>query len=133
MAGIHRSGGVVLLALCLFAAGCATVVRGPNEVLRVESFPSGARVQLSNGMTCAATPCDFRVSRNQNLTATVTRAGCQPGHVNITSRVARRGAAATAGNVVTGGFIGVAVDGATGALHELTPNPAQVRLRCTLF
>lgn len=119
---------LVLLAL----TGCATIVRGPNEVLRIASTPSGARVQLSNGMSCDATPCSLTLPRNADVTVTLSRFNCETQQVRVTSQMSRRGAAKMAGNVVlpTAGLVGVAVDGATGAPRELTPNPVEVRLTC---
>lgn len=119
------------LALLLLAAR-ATVVRGPSETLRVESTPAGAEVQLSNGQSCAATPCAFSLPRSNDVTVTVTRTDCAAAQVQVSSQFSRIGAAGMAGNAVipAAGVVGLAVDGASGAARSLTPNPVKVRLRC---
>lgn len=123
-----RLAALLFLAL----AGCATVVRGPTEVLRIASTPSGARVQLSNGMSCNATPCSLTLARNADVTVTLTRFNCETSQVRVTSQITRRGATKMAGNAVlpVAGMAGVAIDGATGATRSLTPNPLEVRLTC---
>lgn len=122
----------VMLIACLALAGCATAVRGPNEVLRIASTPSGARVQVSTGQSCKATPCKITLPRTADVTLTLSRFNCENAQVRVRSEISRRGATGMAGNVVlpVAGMVGVAVDGATGAARSLTPNPVEVRLRC---
>lgn len=121
-----------ILPALLLLAGCATVVRGPSEVLRFASTPSGARVQLSNGQGCEATPCRISVPRSADVTATFSRFNCESAQVQIVSQISRLGAAGMAGNAVipTAGVVGLAVDGASGAARSLSPNPVEARLRC---
>lgn len=118
--------GVVSVAL----AGCATITRGSNDVLVVDSTPQGASVQLSNGMSCTSTPCSFKLPRRSDIGVTVSKRGCRSVVTNVTHRTADAGAAGVAGNVLVGGIIGLGVDAATGASQDLTPNPVQVRLQC---
>lgn len=49
--------------------------------------------------------------------------------VTVMIRVATEGGVAMAGNVILGGIIGAGVDAGTGAMLDLTPNPAHVELR----
>ena len=44
------------------------------------------------------------------------------------SKFSGGGAAAGAGNLLMGGIIGAAVDGSSGAMNNLTPNPLRVTL-----
>jgi hypothetical protein len=46
----------------------------------------------------------------------------------VTSGVSNGGAAGMAGNVILGGLIGAVVDGASGAMNDLRPNPLQVAM-----
>lgn len=114
----------------LLVSGCATITRGPNQNLRVESTPPGARVQVSNGMGCDSTPCAINMSRRSNVTVTVSRAGCLPAQVQVTHATSRAGTAGLIGNAWNGGFIGVAIDAETGATQDLRPNPVRVDLLC---
>mgnify|MGYP001207986908 FL=1 len=93
------------------------------------SIPSGARVETSLGLTCAATPCTFPdVRRNSDFTVTIIKEGYQTWTGTVTHQTAGGGAAGMAGNVLVGGLIGVAVDAGSGATQELVPNPLNVTL-----
>ena len=118
----------LLVTLCI--SGCATVTRGTNDVLTVNSSPQGAQVQLSNGMSCTSTPCTFKLPRRTDLNVTVSKRGCQTVNANVTHKTANGGAAGVAGNVILGGIIGLGVDAATGASQDLVPNPLEVNLQC---
>lgn len=120
--------GIIGAALTL--SGCATLTRGSDDVLVVDSTPQGAQVQLSNGMSCTSTPCAFTLPRRSDVGVTVSRQGCRTVTTNVTHRTADGGAAAVAGNVLVGGVIGLGVDAATGASQELVPNPVNVTLQC---
>lgn len=111
-----------IAGVILTLSGCATVTRGTEEALVIESEPSGAQVKLSNGMT-GTTPTSFKVKRKDNLIVTVSKQGYETASINVTSQVAGAGGAAMAGNVLVGGIIGAAVDASTGAMNELKPNP----------
>lgn len=120
----------VLLSTLLICASCATVTRGTNEVLEINTVPTGAQVALSNGEGCDSTPCGIKLSRRSELTVKITKSGCRPVNVKVTNRTSETGGAAMAGNVLIGGFIGLGVDAASGATQELVPNPINVKLRC---
>lgn len=119
---------VAMAALSL--AGCATITRGTNDVLVVESTPQAAQVKLSNGQSCDDTPCSFKLPRKSELNLVVSKEGCKPVNVHVTNRVSGGGGAAMAGNVLVGGIIGAGVDAGTGAMLELVPNPVKVQLEC---
>lgn len=118
---------VVLFAGCSLSA-CATVTRGSSDAWVVNSEPSGAKVETSNGHQCPATPCAIKMSRKSKFTATITKAGYKPASVTVTHKTANAGAAGVAGNVLLGGVIGLGVDVATGASQDLVPNPVTVKL-----
>lgn len=113
-----------VLALC----GCATITRGTTETLSIQSEPSGASVELSNGQTCT-TPCSLEVKRKNEYLVYLRKDGFEPAQLTVTPKVAGSGAAGMTGNVLFGGIIGLGVDAATGASKSLRPNPAHVHLR----
>lgn len=117
------------LGVVLTVPACATVTRGTNTAWEVTSTPPGARVETSNGFQCQATPCSIRMPRRSEFVATLTLEGHQPATVTVTNRVATEGGVAMAGNVILGGIIGAGVDAGSGAMLDLTPNPAHVELR----
>lgn len=119
-------------ALCaaMVFSSCATVIRGVHDELRVVSVPPGADVQLSTGET-GVTPATFLRKRRDNFQVTISKPGYIPQTVNVRSKTSPSGAAAAAGNVASGGPIGVAVDAGTGAWNSLYPNPVSVALAPT--
>ena len=119
---------VGLAVTAVTMAGCATMTRGTKDVWEVTSEPPGARVETTNGMSCAATPCGLKMSRKSEFTATVSKPGYKDATISVTNKVAGAGGAAMAGNVLLGGIIGAGVDASTGAMLDLVPNPAHVVL-----
>ena len=117
------------LGVVLMLPACATVTRGTNTAWEITSTPSGARVETSNGHQCAATPCSIKMPRRSEFVATLTLPGYAPATVTVTNKVATNGGVAMAGNVLVGGVIGGGVDLASGAMLDLTPNPAHVDLQ----
>jgi hypothetical protein len=115
-------------AVVVIASGCATVTRGTKEAFVVETIPSGAEVQLSNGLSCEMTPCSLKVPRKGAFVATITKPGYETVRVNVETQVSGGGSAGMAGNVLLGGIIGAGVDAGTGAMLEHKPNPLQVTL-----
>lgn len=130
---LHRNArvGVRLVALLgatLLLPACATITRGSNQDFTVESTPPGARVSTSNGFQCESTPCTFRMPRKNGFRVTVSREGYVSQEVEVTSGVSGGGAAGMAGNVIFGGVVGAVVDGTSGAMKDLSPNPLVVVL-----
>jgi hypothetical protein len=120
---------LTLVGVALSLPACATITRGSSQEFTVESTPPGARVSTSNGFQCDATPCTFRMPRKDAFRATVSMDGYVTEERQISSGVSGGGAAGMAGNVVFGGVIGAVVDGTSGAMNDLTPNPLVVILR----
>lgn len=122
-----------ILAVAVLAAvslsACATVTRGPNTVLQVDSDPGGAQVKTSNNMACDTTPCALKMARkSENVVVTVSKDGYKPVSVTLQTKVSGAGGAGMAGNVLVGGIIGAGVDVASGAMLDLVPNPLKVTL-----
>lgn len=118
-----------LVGVALSLPACATITRGSSQEFTVQSTPPGARVSTSNGFQCDATPCTFRMPRKDEFRATVSLDGYVAQDHDIKSGISSGGAAGLAGNVIFGGVIGAVVDGSSGALNDLTPNPLIVILR----
>jgi uncharacterized protein YcfJ len=118
------AAAVMASALC----ACATVTRGTTTQFNVESTPPGAAVKTSNGFSCAATPCTFKMPRKEAFQVTVSKKGFKDATASINSEISGAGAAGLAGNVIAGGIIGMGIDATSGALNDLKPNPLQVTL-----
>ncbi len=119
-------GATAFAALQLGA--CATVTRGSSTAWEVNSVPSGAAVKTSNGMFCNSTPCSLKVKRRSDFTATLTKDGYKSAEVQVTHKIGTGGGVGMAGNVLLGGIIGAAIDGGSGAMFDLTPNPVMITL-----
>jgi hypothetical protein len=119
---------VLAFALAALCGGCATVVRGTTDEVGFNSTPSGAEVHTSNGLGCI-TPCTLTIKKNEEFVATFQKDGFLPQQVPVSRQVVSAGVAATAGNVIAGGLIGLGVDAVTGAGYEHTPNPVSVILQ----
>jgi PEGA domain len=118
----------VLAISGLSISGCATMTRGTTQSFVVESTPPGASVETTNGFTCVATPCTFKMARKEAFSVTIARPGYVTQTHAIDSKMSSGGGAAMAGNILVGGIIGAGVDASSGALNDLTPNPLIVTL-----
>lgn len=107
-----------LFALSLCLCNCATMIRGTEEPLSITSEPEGALARLSDGQSCK-TPCQITLKRNQTLLVRYEKEGCDTATLNVYPTLAGAG-------VILGGLI----DYGTGAVYNLTPNPAHVILTC---
>lgn len=125
---IGMIGGV--LAISVLLAGCATVTRGTRQSFKIESTPTEAKVELSNGETCV-TPCVLKLKRRPGFIATFTKEGYGTQTVKVDSEIHGGGAVVGAGNLLLGGVVGGIVDGTNGSMNNLTPNPLQVTLQPT--
>lgn len=121
---------VVITSSLLYLVGCATITRGSNDVLVINTEPSGASVSTSIGLSCSQTPCALTMPRNSQLVVTIEKKGCKTAQVNVSHRTADAGAAGVAGNILFGGIIGLAVDAGSGATEDLVPNPIDLKLEC---
>jgi uncharacterized protein YceK len=119
---------VLVIALAVLCSGCATVIRGTTDQVGFNSTPSGAELHTSNGLGCV-TPCTLTVKKNEEFIATFEKPGFLPQQIPVSRQVVGAGVAATAGNVILGGLIGIGVDAATGAGYEHTPNPVSAILQ----
>ena len=111
---------------CLFASGCATIVKGTTQQIPVASEPTGARVSV-DGSAAGTTPTAVTLSRKINHIVTIEKEGYQSESVAITKSMS----AAVAGNIIAGGFVGWGVDAMTGAQYNLNPSTISVRLQPT--
>lgn len=107
----------------LWLTGCASVVRGTSEDVRIETTPADAVITTSLGNGCPSSPCVVSVKRKLEFTVTATREGYDTATVAVKTKVSGEGAAGFAGNVVAGGVIGMGVDAVNGAALDHVPNP----------
>ena len=116
-----------LVAASLLLPACATVTRGTKETFNINTTPSEAQVSLSNGQSCVS-PCKLKLKRKDAFTVTAKKEGYKDATAEVRSVVKGGGVAGAAGNILIGGIIGGIVDGSSGAMKDLTPNPLQLTL-----
>lgn len=123
---------ICVLPLAMLSA-CATLVNGSSQNVTVFTNPPGANCTLdrigARVGAISATPGSVRLDKSKNdLSVTCAKDGYQTATV---SRAPSFGAA-TFGNIIAGGVIGVVVDAASGANYsypddirmDLAANPA---------
>lgn len=116
---------ILVLPLAVLSA-CATLVNGTSQTVTVSTTPPGASCTLdrmgARVGAIAATPGSIRLDKSKNdLSVTCSKEGYQ----TATVAHAPSFGAATFGNLIAGGVIGVVVDAASGANYTY---PADVRL-----
>jgi hypothetical protein len=115
---------VVVSALSLQLAGCASIVSGRNANVAIDSYPTNAHVTIrdNKGRAVASTMTPGTVSLKRNrkfflpakYTATIEAPGYAPTSVPINSTINPW----ILGNIVLGGIPGLIVDNATGAAWQ---------------
>ncbi|MEM7359014.1 MAG: PEGA domain-containing protein [Pseudomonadota bacterium] len=142
---------ILVLPLLALATGCASITRGSNDALEVNSTPSQADVkvyrtnagfnakELKNntvedptnpGMSplIGKTPASFKLARKGEYRVVISKEGYKTAEVEVGNRLSGAGGAGMAGNAIFGGLVGVVVDASTGATKDLTPNPIDITL-----
>lgn len=108
------------LVACVAMTGCASVVNGPTQPMKVETRTDAG--QIVAGAECTLTNNHGSQSVKSGETLQVRRSGedldivCQhPGNPGATARAVSRASPALLGNIIIGGGIGALVDHANGA------------------
>jgi hypothetical protein len=105
--------------MCLILlAGCATIIRGTEQDVTVDTVPGGAMVEFSNGQKCTS-PCSIAAKRNQDLNVNISKDGCTSQTAFVRPRV-------SAGSSLLGSL----PDYATGAVYNLEPSQLSFMLLC---
>lgn len=108
----------IVLLTAVMLSGCATIIRGTEQEVAINTNPVGANVQFSNGQSCVS-PCTIKTKRNQSLQISITKDGCHQQTATMMPTL-------SGGGVIMGGFI----DYGTGAVYDLQPNPMTISLVC---
>ena len=107
---------LILLAGALFLSGCATAINGGKQKVPISSQPSGASIKIDDADS-GVTPTTIVLSRKTSHRVELQLKGYRPYEVVLEPR----SNGATAGNILIGGIIGMAVDGSSGAGNTLHP------------
>lgn len=100
----------VLLLLSLLLTGCATLLNDPEQPVAFDTDPPGAFVSV-DGIRMGTTPCVIPVPRKGgDKIISFEKPGYKTEMMNMRNTLD----AALAGNLLFGGFIGLAIDGVSG-------------------
>jgi hypothetical protein len=109
----------VCAVFALLMSGCATITKGTQQTVTVATDPSGATCDMTrDGKPLAVvnpTPGSIPIEKARGSIAIVCK---KPAYKDAAGTLASEFQAMTFGNIILGGLIGIAVDAASGAMHE---------------
>jgi predicted membrane protein len=120
---------ILLVAAGLIIAGCATIFKGSDQSIKINSTPSQAKVVIktTGGVLKweGVTPATTKLSKKDEYVATISLTGYKDKEISI-SHTGIEGW--FWGNLLCGGVIGIVVDLVTGAIHTMGPEDINVTL-----
>ncbi len=115
---------ITALMLSTTLTSCATIIHGSHQTVGISSSPSDAWIWVDRNYV-GNTPLILELSRKDNHTVRIELPGYMPYEIQFTKEVSGW----VFGNVVFGGFIGLAVDAISGGIYRLTPEQVHAELR----
>jgi hypothetical protein len=121
----------LIVAVCFFIAGCATITRGTTQTVAIDTpgVPGATcTIQTQSGPRGAMTPGTVVLDKGSSPLPITCTKEC---YIAGSSIIPTGTEAMAAGNVVFGGLIGLGVDAASGAMNKypdmvtvaMTPDP----------
>ncbi len=109
----------LVAALGMLLPGCATITKGGQQTVTVNTDPAGASCSLTrDGKPLAVvnpTPGSIPIEKASGDIAVACKKG---GYKDAAGALASEFQAWTFGNVILGGIVGIVVDAASGAMHQ---------------
>ena len=113
----------ILLLGALAVSGCASIVKGTDQDVAVNTNPPGARCELMRGATSLGVVDPTPGVINLDKSSESIQIKCElEGYKTAQYVLESEAEAMTAGNVLFGGVIGLAVDASTGAMNKYDSN-----------
>lgn len=116
----------VLFALII--VGCATIIKGTNQDISIQSNPSNAKVIVKTiggvEVWSGTTPASVKLSRKKEYVVTIQLSGYKDVNVQLDQRFE----VWALGNLICGGVLGIVVDAVSGAIWKLEPEQIMVTL-----
>lgn len=113
----------LLLAPMMLLTSCATIVHGTTQKIGISSNPTNAYVFVDN-YPMGTTPVMVDLKRNQNHFVRIELPGFVPYEIVLTRQISGW----VFGNIIFGGFIGLAVDAVSGGIYRLTPEQVSAQM-----
>jgi hypothetical protein len=124
---------VLLGAVSVLFAGCATIVSGTKQKVKISANPEKAEVVITSDKTgqefYKGAPGDVKLPKNTTYTVAVSMEGYATQKVILT----RSFNGWVVGNLCFGGIPGGVVDLLTGAFWKLEPNNIDITLQTALL
>lgn len=118
----RQVGLVVALTTMAALSGCATITKSSSQTVTIDTRPPGATCTLTRGGKRFAivnpTPGAISVEKSSDA---ISISCTKEGYLETAGTLESSFQAMTFGNILFGGLIGVAVDAASGAMHEYEP------------
>lgn len=124
----------VLCILIIGTTSCASIIHGSYQEVSFSSTPSGAKVYI-DGKSMGSTPINVslrRMGREKGAPNTQKEYSVKvelPGYFPYEMKIKREMDSWYLGNILFGGFIGLIVDAANGAMYKLTPDQVIAQLQ----
>ena len=113
----------ILVAAALALSGCASIVKGTSQDVAINTNPPGARCELMRGATSLGVVDPTPGVLNLDKSSESIQIKCDlEGYKTAQYILESEAEAMTAGNVIFGGVIGLAVDASTGAMNKYDSN-----------
>jgi hypothetical protein len=109
---------IAIAGMAIAVTGCATVIAGTSQDIRIVSDPPGAECRVTRdevALAVVTTPATVNVPRSKRDIMAICR---KEGLADSTEMIPSTIHGGTVGNVIAGGIIGIAVDAASGANNE---------------
>jgi hypothetical protein len=113
---------LILIACAPMWIGCATIVHGTTQKIRIESNPAAATAHI--GAQTVLTPSEVSLSRDGSYDVEIEKAG----YISARSHIGQTTSGVVWANLLLGGVIGMIVDASTGAAYDLDPSTVSVTL-----
>ncbi|MBN9378315.1 MAG: PEGA domain-containing protein [Chlamydiales bacterium] len=115
---------ISLLLPCLtLLSSCATIMHGTRQSVGISSYPSDAHIWVDQQYV-GKSPLIVDMTRKDNHYVRLEIDGYQPYEILFTRQLSGW----VFGNIVFGGFIGLAIDAISGGIYRLTPEQVEVQM-----
>ncbi len=104
--------------------GCASIISGSKQNVRINSRPPGATVEI-DGNPAGRTPTEANLARKTSHRVVISLRGYKPYEVTLEQKFNGW----VLGNILIGGIIGIIIDSSTGASYYLSPGEIDAALQ----
>ena len=114
----------LLIAMSFLMCNCGTVINGFYQDVTINTNPSSASVELSDGQKCT-TPCTISLDRSQQVSYKIEKAGCKTVSGELLTRIIE----GDQGFFSKSSWYG-SIDYEIGTVFDFFPNPLNVKMYC---